>query len=338
MKLKSGLFGIFWISLSSCQINHYEVPQINFYHWNTVFSINEEQQHFLKDVNTKKLYVKYFDVAFNPNTKKPEYRAVVNFKTQPDYAVVPCVFITNATFNHVKDVTTFAKEIYSKIQQINLKSTLKINEIQMDCDWNTTTQKRYFQFLESLKKQLEKEEVTLSATIRLHQIKYKNKTGVPPVEKGCLMCYNMGNIEHLNETNSIYKEVLLRNYTQTINEYPLDLNIAVPLYSWGLVYRFGKLVEIINDLTEEELKSQAHFSKKDDKSFQLKGNHYFKSSYLYDGDIIRVEKTPLEITQKGIEVLYSRMENKPKELLFYHLKSNLIQQYDSEDFKNYTDF
>lgn len=326
---------ILWIFIfNSCYKNNKPV-QINFYYWNTIFLLNDSEQKFLEEVPTKKMYVKYFDLAFNPNTKKTEYRAEVDFKTSPKQLIIPCVFITNSTFNHVKDVESLAKEVYSKINHINSQTAIKIREIQIDCDWTSSTQKRYFVFLKHLKKHAEKDQLAISTTIRLHQIKYKDKTGVPPVEKGYLMCYNMGDIENVKESNSIYQEALLKDYTSTINDYPISLNLAIPLYSWGLVYRFGKLVEIMNNLTEEDLKLQKRQGKN---RFLIEENQYLKNSYLYKGDQIRIERTSLENTKNGIQWLYDRMEHKPEELLFYHLKSNLIQSYDSKDFKEYIHF
>ncbi len=337
MKLSKGILMVFWVVLTACQ-SVVEKPQLNFYHWNTTFSLDEKEETLLQELETKKLYVKYFDVAFNPNDKNIEYRALVRFDKKVNQTIVPCIFITNTTFQYIKDVETFAQEVYAKIQRINNTSEVTIQEIQMDCDWNSTTQKRYFAFLEHLKKIAQQDHILLSATIRLHQIKYQKQTGVPPVEKGYLMCYNMGDIENPNESNSIYQEELLATYTgEYINEYPLDLNIAIPLYNWGLVYRFGRLVEIINDLDETDL-DKTTSRKTGENIFVLEKNQYIKNSYLYEGDLIRVEKTPLMITEKGIRTLYSKMEKKPGELVFYHVKSKWIENYDSKDFKDYIDF
>ncbi len=44
----------------------------------------------------------------------------------------------------------------------------------------------------------------LSSTIRLHQIKYRERTGVPPVERGMLMFYNMGQFSADPEARAIF--------------------------------------------------------------------------------------------------------------------------------------
>ena len=78
------------------------------------------------------------------------------------------------------------------VNQLNIPK-----EIQLDCDWNSSTQKKYFNLIEEMKLYPTWENIVWSATIRLHQLKYPKQTGVPPVNKGVLMFYNMGNFLQL---------------------------------------------------------------------------------------------------------------------------------------------
>ena len=43
----------------------------------------------------------------------------------------------------------------------------------------------------------------MSATIRLHQVKYRADTGVPPVDRGMLMAYNLLPPDQAGERSSI---------------------------------------------------------------------------------------------------------------------------------------
>ena len=64
--------------------------------------------------------------------------------------------------------------------------------IQVDCDWTKGTAAIYFDLLNSLKAHYE-----LDVTIRLHQIKYANDTGIPPVDHGTLMLYDTGDMSNM---------------------------------------------------------------------------------------------------------------------------------------------
>ncbi|WP_449399704.1 hypothetical protein [Chryseobacterium wanjuense] len=67
--------------------------------------------------------------------------------------------------------------IQKKASEYHLKTS---NEIQIDCDWTAGIRDDYFKFLKELKKVSGKE---ITCTLRLHQVKDKNLTGIPPVEK-----------------------------------------------------------------------------------------------------------------------------------------------------------
>ena len=66
----------------------------------------------------------------------------------------------------------------------------------------------------------------LSATIRLHQLKFIGESGIPPVDKGLLMCYNMGDLHRLRISNSILETAELKKYIKQLSVYPLKLDVA----------------------------------------------------------------------------------------------------------------
>ena len=81
----------------------------------------------------------------------------------------------------------------------------------------------------------------LSATIRLHQVKYREETGVPPVDYGVLMYYNMGHISAMG-ANSIYDRSTALRYLGKLREYPLPLDIALPMFAWGVHSADGQVL------------------------------------------------------------------------------------------------
>ncbi len=77
--------------------------------------------------------------------------------------------------------------------------------------------------------------MVLSATIRLHQVKYFETTGVPPVKSGMLMFYNTGDLENPSEENSILNIETAELYLSGLEDYPMQLDIVLPLFSWAVV-------------------------------------------------------------------------------------------------------
>jgi len=54
---------------------------------------------------------------------------------------------------------------------------------------------------------------------------------VPPVDKGLLMFYNMGKISpDLNARNSIYNRADAEAYLESLPNYRLSLDVALPVF------------------------------------------------------------------------------------------------------------
>lgn len=72
----------------------------------------------------------------------------------------------------------------------------------MDCDWTPATKDRYFNFLREVKRQ--QPTVLLSVAVRLHQYRDRTSSGIPPADRGLLMCYNMAPVQERAPANAIY--------------------------------------------------------------------------------------------------------------------------------------
>ena len=68
----------------------------------------------------------------------------------------------------------------------------------------------------------------LSTTIRLHQLSMK----APPVDYGALMLYNTGDPRKWVERNPILDIRDVSPYLKRLNDYPLPLAAAYPVFSW----------------------------------------------------------------------------------------------------------
>ena len=101
----------------------------------------------------------------------------------------------------------------------------------------------------------------LSATIRLHQVKYYKQAGIPPVDRGMLMFYNMGKLNALTAENSIYNSNDAAGYIETVDDYPLKLDLALPAFSWAVHFR--------NSYSEEKRKFTSSFDCNEAKKYYL---------------------------------------------------------------------
>jgi hypothetical protein len=322
----------FWLCLAVCFFgiscsNKYDLPlEISFYYWKQSFELNTEQQSLINSCRSKQLFVKFFDVIVDPNTGEIKPISKIDFNQQPQMNVVPCIFIQNDVFKRDIDLDTISKNIIDLTYKIAIRNNLDVSEIQIDCDWTESTQEKYFKFLGLL--QSETLNCTITPTIRLHQIKYKEKTGVPPSKKGLLMCYNMGDIESFNTKNSILSSDILETYISNQTTYPMELDLALPIFQWALIYRLGALTTIDNDISREEL-SSPFFNPIEENKFQVPNFTSINETEYCKGDLVRFEETESSELLKCAEIL-KNSGLKFNKVIFYHISQNNLYKFKYE--------
>lgn len=268
--------------------------QISFYSWENSF---EEQ-----NIN-EKLYIKVLDINFSTKLELLK----TNIK-EPPKDFIPVIYITNETMKNV-DYSLVSKAILETLKNY------KFDEIQIDCDWSLSTRSNYFNLLEDLKEKLNKK---ISATIRLHQIKYYTKTGIPPVDYGVLMYYNMSKIGDFNTKNSILDNEIAKKYHYNFDVYPLKLKLALPLYSQAIQFREEKAISLFEGVEEKDFNND--FEKLENNRYKVLNSHYFKGRYIYKDDIFRLENSNEQDIKIALKDFLDLSKNRYDEVIFYTLK------------------
>jgi hypothetical protein len=339
------LFFSFLIPLfifSSCKKSKRESVSRGFYYWKSRFQLAPNEQKELISLGATKLYVKFFDVDWNEDVGEPQPYATIQPKGVLDssFHIVPTVFITNRTFEKLDEnrISSLKRNVYNKISQLLncFDNDLTIQEIQIDCDWNESTREKYFKFLKDLKKEIGKDK-KLSVTIRLHQVKYFEKTGIPPVDRGMLMFYNMGQVENLNSDNSIFNEEDASKYLFNFDKYPLPLDVALPVFSWVAIFRQNKLFQLVNDF-EPSLSGNKNIVQIAPNTFKVKELIEMKSYLLNPGDIIKFEVLKPENTLKAAEMIKPHLNDTLSVILFDYNELNLKRYEESDLQKIYDSF
>jgi hypothetical protein len=331
MRLKIITYFITILSLAGCKPTAKQ--DIAFYYWRRTFLLSPGEDSALKNNNCKTLYLKYFDVVKKDGLIKPEAVIAIN-QTLPELKIVPVVFIKNEVFAETDQaqIEQLARKILSLIDQINFSNALKVHEIQWDCDWTEKTKDHYFLFLKCIKKIFRE---TISATIRLHQVKYKSLTGIPPVDKGILMYYNMNSVSG-GEKNSIYEKNTSNKYLNSLRDYSLQLDIALPVFTWGIHSRDGKVVGLLNKMNESYFANDTNFTSTS-KGLSAKHACFKEGYYFREGDNIKVEAVMAEELLEMAEDIKTNLSSWPSEIIFYDLDSLNLSRYDKNIFKNVLD-
>ncbi|MDX6180689.1 hypothetical protein SGQ44_00890 [Flavobacterium sp. Fl-77] len=326
---KNILLGFMVSLLISCGKNN--EPVISFYYWKTIFKLSETQKQTLKENNVSKLYIRYFDVGLHPENKSPIPISPIHFLESIDaFEIVPVVFIKNKVMlESALDIDDLAQKTLKLVNEINAKNKISCKEIQIDCDWTLVSKNNYLKFIERFKKLSNKK---LSATIRLHQVKYFKKTKIPNVDSGVLMYYNMGSIA-ADTLNSIYSQKVAERYLESLKKYPLHLDFALPIYSWGVHIRGGRVIGLRSKVTAQELKKDINFESISGTIFSVKHSNYKKGIFYEEGDQIKIEATSSKELIEIAEDLEENTAKKPNEIIFYDLDEFNLKNYEKNIFK-----
>ena len=305
-----------------------------FYHWQTELDPSEAEKEWMDSLGISKLYIKFFDVDWDAESGQAVPLATVQIASDFRFSeIIPTVFITNRTMRSVPDpeVPALAARITGSIQAILRKHPLlEASGIQIDCDWSGQTREKYFRLLKAIRAELGSA-MDLSATIRLHQVKYFRETGIPPVDRGMLMFYNVGEVADWDCENSILNQADAGAYLQNFREYPLELDLVLPIFSWGVLYRQGRMIRLINNLRPEALQDTSYFHEAANNRFEITKSTYLDGYYLYRGDLIRTESVSTSLLNWSARTLSPLLKTQNLTAGFYHLDSSTIKHYEYEE-------
>ncbi|WP_281322310.1 hypothetical protein [Flavobacterium aestivum] len=349
----------------------------SFCYWKTDHYTNSAEDSLAKKMQVKHLYVRFFDVDWNPYASEPQPVATtrsLNWDME-QFEITPSIFVTNEVMllSSKKQLDSLAMRIEKRVENVlegykkeqahakayemsqkiydsgsqdhkvwpNTDSIekivvgkIKINckEILIDCDWSEKSKKNYFYLLQRLKTSFP--QYSLSATVRLWQYKYREKAGIPPVDKGLLMCYNLTSPTDHTTENSIGTSKEVEDYI-TKGGYALPLDLALPLYSWSVVFRGNQFKGILSDY-DGFVKDTIRFKKVSATRYLFQDDILIGDTYFRNGDEIRIEKISDAEIRKMIGVLKSKITiTDQTKVTFFSFDKKYINDYGTENISNY---
>ena len=329
--MKIAKFLLILILLTSC--SEKEKHPYTFYYWKTKLSLNKEEKKALNKAAIPYLYTRFFDINKIDGRFQPVAVITQDKSFQTDKQIVPTVFIMNQAFLNISDdeIQFLAKSIDHLITKKITEYHLKVNqEIQIDCDWTAGTRDDYFKFLKQLKKISGK---GVNCTLRLHQVKDKALMGIPPVEKVYLMCYSTSSPLETSDKNSILDVNILKSYLSKLEEYPIKkIEVALPIYSWGIVTNHLGKHKLINALSQKDLKNP-NFKKVSDHEIVILKDGFYFGKYLSKGFIIKVE----EISDDQLRDVITFLDKKIPQfnIIYYQLDTKFVS---NQNFKLISQF
>lgn len=297
------LCGIAVLALGGSCASHSRPHHRAFYYWKTRWSASPEILKNVSESHIDRLYMRFFDVEWDDAGREPRPVSPLRFDspTPRQVEVIPVVYIVNAVFlkMNYRDVEALADHVWSKVSGIAEDQGIDFHQLQLDCDWSDNSRRNYFHFLDLLTRKLKARNKTTSATIRLHQIKYAARTGIPPVSTGMLMFYNFGRIQADTPNSSIFNPQDASRYSSYIAGYPLKLDLVLPAFSWSVHSRDGEVLGLVENVPEEDIAGFNGFQKISTNKYTASRSFFFRGRYFMNGDVLLMETTTPDLTRQA---------------------------------------
>jgi len=326
--------GLLAVLVASCA--RPPAPRRAFYFWRTTLQPSAAETRALADLKIGRLYVRLFDVDWDDHAGAPVPLATL---AVPDGApalpaaieVVPVVYVRARVLRHLTGAAALSDLIWRATERQMVRLGRRARELQIDCDWAAGDRATYFALLESLGKRAGPAGVALSATIRLHQVKYRERTGVPPVARGMLMFYNMGALDADPQTHAIFDPGRAGAYLARLPDYPLPLDVALPIWSWVVHVRGDQVVGLLQDTDPDDLAGKPWLRARGQGRFEVSEASFLHGVLLRPGDYLDVEETTPADLEKAAALVAPRLapSREPRTITLFHLSERNLARHET---------
>lgn len=312
------------------------------YYWRTDFRLDSLERDFIRKNEIGRMYVRFFDVVAADNyclsPSDAEFdilpNATLTFSdTVPGTVrhVVPTVFITLEALRRMdgNEEDAASKIVRRALNMVSYNEVPNVSELQLDCDWTQSTDSIFFRLCRAVRSALNgitDVPFTLSSTIRLHQL----RQDAPPVDYGVLMCYNTGSFRHPGTRNSILDYSDVEPYLRRTVDYPLHLDLALPVYDWTLCYRNNEFAGIIR--TDSLLNTSLAIPIQDNAAlYRATATACIGRAQIMEGDVLRHDKSSFDVIRQVTRLIDVRFSQKPQSVILYHLDSKNIVNFTPDE-------
>ena len=126
-----------------------------------------------------------------------------------------------------------------------------------------------------------------------------------------------------------------RKYLTALDRYPLKLDVVLPIFYWGVLFRDNRFAGILNNLDEKALKANAAFQKEESNNYRASYDAQLNNYTILKGDRIRLENCTEKDMEESISLISSKNKTDTLCLSFFSLDSQLINSSGNEKISQY---
>lgn len=302
-----------------------------FYYWKNTFVLSDIEKITLAHLKVEKLYVRLFDVVWNETAQAPFPEGLL--KAEDDlnrFQIVPVIYINNEVFEKMNSEQSeqLAFLVTKQIKEMAVNRNFDFQAIQISCLWQPETQSNYFTFLDRLKRN--NKDLHISAALGIDHIHEFKKFGIPPIDAGALLFYKTDELDENYSQNAIFNLDRFEKKSASIKTYPLQLSVALPLFSWAVHSRDGKVQRLLPRRRLGDFSDQNYFSI-DSCYVTVKQTGVYKGIDFNQGDSIKVESVQPDDCFEAARILESNApSNGYEEVIFFDLDEHNIDHFNHD--------
>jgi hypothetical protein len=310
---KIALIVLLALILSSCSGKAPFFKNRGFYYWKTVFRLTDSDRKILGRMEVSTLYLRMFDVIYDTENKKTEPVNVVAFDNPQigTINIIPVVFIMQDVFQKIRknEIKKFAANIVRLAAGTLKNNNVSFSELQVDYDWTPGTKEAYFAFLKEIRADVLSINSSnrVSVTLRLHELKYKKETGVPPVDCVNIMAYNAADPRDYTAENTVFNLKDIRAYLNGVDGYPLPAGVILPFMTDYFVYNNGRLIKILALIDEKKLEDPNLFETLNSRTYMAKRGIIIGGVELLTGYEVKREDVANGDLKEGLNYIMKRI-------------------------------
>jgi hypothetical protein len=325
------LFAIATFLLTACSSRLVEPV---FYFWHDQWELPAAGQQYFDTLGTEHLYVRFFDVEWDEQRQRAIPIRSLRIPHPPrGLQIVPVVYISEKVIGSIGEENNLrlAQLIHERI--LRIADALPLSRVQVDCNWDAETEDTYFRLLESLQAEFGPQGPKLSVCLYPHHILPQNGLGIPPAASGMLMLFEIDKLQVISAGNTICDPDLLRPSVLAVEGYPLPLDLALPIFNWGLVIRNQQPVSLMRHLHLSHLEDRQRFEVVNAYFYRVLEDTYLDGVFLFKNDLIRVESLNPDQLRDIIKPLAPYLRKDSLQLGFYHFDLNSMSEYPVKEVK-----